>query len=106
MVKHINLIFSHAFLTLYHTIRALDNLQQRSLLKTLWEKEKMLVTSIFSFSHHVFNPIKDKNHHFKYFNVVVCNAFNLVRSKNLSFGKGLKGLSPKYQASHHIVIDP
>ena len=30
------------------------------LLKTLWEKEKMLVTSIFSFSHNVF---KDKNHH-------------------------------------------
>ena len=24
-------------------------------LKTLWEKEKMLVTSIFSFSHNVFN---------------------------------------------------
>ena len=29
-----------------------------SLLKTLWEKEKMLVTSIFSFSHNVFYPIK------------------------------------------------
>ena len=25
-------------------------------LKTLWEKEKMLVTGIFSFSHDVFNP--------------------------------------------------
>ena len=28
-----------------------------SLLKTLWEKEKLLVTSIFSFSHNVFNPM-------------------------------------------------
>ena len=28
----------------------------RSLLKTLWEKEKMLVTSIFSFSRNVFYP--------------------------------------------------
>ena len=35
-----------------------SKLQQirRNLLKTLWEKEKMLVTSIFSFSLNVFNP--------------------------------------------------
>ena len=50
-------------------------------LKTLWEKEKMLVASIFSFSHNVFNPIKDKNHHFKY--------LNLDQYKILSFGKEL-----------------
>ena len=31
-----------------------------SLLKTLWEKEKMLVTSILSFSHSVFYSIKKK----------------------------------------------
>ena len=29
---------------------------ETSLLKTLWEKEKLLVTSNFSFSHHVFYP--------------------------------------------------
>ena len=29
-------------------------------LKKLWKKEKMLVTSIFSFSHNVFEPVKDK----------------------------------------------
>ena len=29
----------------------------------MWEKEKMLVTSIFSFSNNIFNPTKDKNHH-------------------------------------------
>ena len=28
-------------------------------MKTFWEKEKMLVTSIFSFSHNVFYPIKE-----------------------------------------------
>ena len=33
-------------------------------LKTLWVKEKMLVTSIFSFSNNVFYPIKDKIHHY------------------------------------------
>ena len=59
-------------LTLYHTIPTFNDPQERSLLKTLWEKEKMLVTSIFSFSQNVFNTIKDKNNHFKYFNFVVC----------------------------------
>ena len=36
------------------------HLWDRRLLKTLCEKEKMLVTSIFSFSHSVFYPVKDK----------------------------------------------
>ena len=36
-----------------------------SLLKTLWENEKMLVTSIFSFSHNVFYPNIDRNHLFR-----------------------------------------
>ena len=37
-------------------------------------------TSIFSFSHNVFNPIKDKNYHVKYFYFVVykCFQFGLV----------------------------
>ena len=30
-------------------------------MKTLWEKEKMLVTGIFSFSHNVFNPNNDRD---------------------------------------------
>ena len=33
---------------------------KRNLLNTLCEKEKMLVTSIFSFSHNVFYPINKK----------------------------------------------
>ena len=41
------------FLRVYGTI----------LLKTLWEKEKMLVTSIFSFSYSIFYSIKQINHH-------------------------------------------
>ena len=32
-----------------------------SLLKTLWEKEKLLDTSNFSFSHSVFNPFGELN---------------------------------------------
>ena len=32
---------------------------EKSLLKTLWEMKKILVTSIFFFSHNVFYPMKD-----------------------------------------------
>ena len=45
------------------------------LLKTLLEKEEMLVTSIFSFSNNVFYSIKDINNYFTYFYVVVCKCF-------------------------------
>ena len=41
-------------LTLYHTTATFNNPEKEALIKTLWEKEKMLVTSIFSFSHNVF----------------------------------------------------
>ena len=51
-------------LTLHHTILTFKDPEGRSLLKTLWEKEKMLVTSIFSFSHDVFNPVRNRNHRF------------------------------------------
>ena len=50
-------------------------LQDRSLLKTLWEKEKMLVTTNVSFSRDVFYPIKDRNHHLSYIYFVACNCF-------------------------------
>ena len=55
-------------LTPFHTILTLNDLDffqnkplflracNSSLLKTLWEKEKLLVTSNFSFSHNVFYP--------------------------------------------------
>ena len=52
--------------SLSHLINPLPhnpNFQQpweKSLLKTLWEKEKMLVTSIFSFSHNVFHSSQNK----------------------------------------------
>ena len=59
--------------------------------KTLWEKEKMLVTSIFSISHSVFYSIKERNHHFNNIYFVVCKiyAFNLDQAKILLFGKEL-----------------
>ena len=50
-------------------------------LKTLWEKEKFLVTSIFSFSHSVFYTIKERNHHFSNIKFVIlkCFHFGLVQ---------------------------
>ena len=59
-------------------------------LKKLWEKEKMLVTSIFSFYHNVFYPYQ---HKFQFFNTHLssANSSNLDRSRNLSFGQESKG---------------
>ena len=49
-----------------------------SLLKSLWEKEKLLVTSIFSFSHSVFYSFGEYSTTFIKFEIVVC--------KRLQFG--------------------
>ena len=50
-----------------------------SLLKTLWEKEKMLVTSNFSFSHSVFYPFQELSAIFIKFEIVVCKLFQFDR---------------------------
>ena len=47
------------------------------LLKTLWEKEKMMVTSIFSFSHNAFYPIKDKSYSLHHIYFAVCTCFQI-----------------------------
>ena len=46
-----------------------------SLLKTLWEKEKLLVMSNFSFSHNVFCPFEKHSAIFIKFEFVVCKLF-------------------------------
>ena len=62
----------------------------RSLLKTLWEKEKLLVTSNFSFSHSVFYPFGELSAIFIKLKIVICKLFQFWRVWNLSFRKGLK----------------
>ena len=52
---------------------------ERSLLKTLWEKEKLLVQAISPF-HTMFSTLS---------NLSSANAFNFVWSNILSFGNGL-----------------
>ena len=49
--------------------------RERSLLKTLWEKEKLLVTSNFSFTHCVFYLLKDLSAIFIKFKIVVGRLF-------------------------------
>ena len=63
--------------------------QNRILLKTLWEQEKMLVTSIFSFSHNVSYPSQNKFQISAKFDLLSANASNLDQSKYFSFGKEL-----------------
>ena len=61
-----------------------------SLLKTLQEKEKLLVTSNFSFSRSVFYPFGELSVIFIKYKIVVCKLLHFGRVKNWLLGKGLK----------------
>ena len=50
------------------------------LFKTLWKKEKLLVTSNFSFSHSVFYPLKELFTIFMKIKIVVCKLFQFGRA--------------------------
>ena len=60
-----------------------------SLLKTLLEKEKLVVKSNFSFSRFVFYPFGEVYAVFVKFEIVVCKLFKFGWIHNLLFGKGL-----------------
>ena len=65
--------------------------KRKSLLKTLREKEKLLFTSNFSFSHSVFYPFQKSFLPFSSnLKLPVCKLFQFGRVYNLSFRKGLK----------------
>ena len=64
------------------------------------QKEKMLVTSIFSFFHNVFYPMKDWSHHMSnHYSVTTANPLNLDKSKILLF---IKGLNKSIQAAQSV----
>ena len=50
-----------------------------SLLKTLWEKEKLLITSNFSFSHTVFHLFEELSAIFIKVKIVACKLFQFGR---------------------------
>ena len=64
-----------------------------SALEFFWKhcgkKEKLLVTSNFSFSHSVFYTFWELSDIFIKFKIVVCKLFQFRRARNLSFGKRL-----------------
>ena len=57
------------------------------LLKTLWEKEKLLAASNFSFSHNVFYHFGKLSAIFIKFRIIVCKFFEFGGVQNLTFGK-------------------
>ena len=74
-------------LILYLAIPNFNNPEKKKLLKTFLKKEKMLVTSIFSSSHSVLYPNKDRNSLLAAFGLLSTNTLDLDKSKVLSFGK-------------------
>ena len=65
-----------------------------SLLKTVWEKGKLLIMSNVSFSHGVFYPFGELFVIFIKFKIVVCKLFQFGRVWSLSFWKGLTKFVP------------
>ena len=61
----------------------------KSPLKTLWEKEKLLVIRVFSIFHSVFYPFGERSAIFISFHFVVYKLFLFGRVQNLLFWKGL-----------------
>ena len=99
---HLPVCMNHAFgkggcdaLTLYYTIQTFNYPKEKSLWKSQWKKEKMLVTSIFLLSHSVFSTLSKREIVIlATLNLLTANASNLIQSKILSFGKELyQGLS-------------
>ena len=62
-------------LTHSHTMTPFDVSGKEAFFENIVGKEKMLVTSIFSFSHNVFYSIKDRNYHLCYIHFVVCRCY-------------------------------
>ena len=63
---------------------------EKSLLKPLWEKEKELVTSIFSFSQNIFHSSKNRFQFLSQIYILLsADAFSLDQTTILSFGKEL-----------------
>ena len=58
------------------------------LLKTLWEKEKLLVTINFSFFRSVFYPFEELSAILNNPEIVICKLFPFGRVQNLLFWKG------------------
>ena len=69
-------------LTLYHTISTFNNHETKVFWKHCEKKEKMLVTSIFSFLHNVFYPSQVKFYFFSHIYFIRGKCFELDQPRN------------------------
>ena len=70
-----------------------------SLLKKIWEKEKLRVMSNFSFSHSFSTCFENFWPFSSNLKLSTANSFQFGRVKNLLFGKNLSPLLPEYGTS-------
>ena len=76
-----------------------------SLLKTLWEKEKLLVTSNFSFSHSVFCPFWRTFPPFSSnLKLSSGNSFSLEESEICRLGKGYSSTNPAWKTDFQNIF--
>ena len=89
---------------LYTTQPRLLMTSEKIFLKTLYEKEKMLVTSISPFPI-MFSTLPNTNFIFSLtFILSSANAFNLDKSKNLRFGKEISSLITEQSVSLTLYL--
>ena len=89
VMSQYNLPLSHAgclvdfqtkrILTLSQTSPGFFSVCSKHVLKTLWEKEKLLVASNFSYSHRVFYPLGELCAFFIKSKIVLCKLFQFGR---------------------------
>ena len=92
------------FKTLYHTIPTFNEPKNEAFWKHCRKKEKMLVTSIFSFSTMFSTLSKTEIIIWATFILSSANAFNLVTSRILSFGKELKNFADENLKATYMII--
>ena len=81
LLHHLMILSSYRplFLALSQTSPCFYISAVQSLLKTLSENEKLLVTSNFSFSHSVFYPVRELSTIFIEYEIVLCMLFQFGR---------------------------
>ena len=73
-------------------------------LKTLWEKEKLLVTSNFSFSYYVFYQFPELSAISLNLKLSCANTFSLDESNICRFGKGLILIQANLPFPKHALV--
>ena len=76
-----------------------------SLLKTQWEKEKLLVTSNFSFSHSAFYPFGELSAIFMKFGIVASILFSVWKSLKFVVNKTPSNVIWPIRVCVRVIVD-